>query len=199
MQEEVLCCPIHFQCFDQSFSPMSICKPPKPACSSVGPALLEQLDALYGYALALTQSQVEAEDLVQETCLRALRGAAQLRPDSHWKNWLFTILRHVFLNQRRSRQVRATTLSLEAEETPDAAWKDERTKDPQAVLVQQIERAQVQAALASLPTPYREVLVLREFENLSYQQMAEVLGCPIGTVMSRLGRAREKLKAALEQ
>ena len=198
MPEVALRRPIHSQCLNQSFSPMPMFKPPVLACPLVRLSLLEHLDALYRYALALTELRTEAEDLVQETCLRALRAEAQFRPGGSLKSWLFTILRHVFLNQKRSRQARAVTLSLEAREAPDAVWRNARTEDPHTMLVQQVERAQVQAALAALPIHDRELLVLREWENLSYGEIAEVLHCPIGTVMSRLGRAREKLRAALE-
>lgn len=165
----------------------------------VEPMLLDHLDALYGYAVMLTKSRTEAEDLVQETCLMALRAVSQLRPDSHLKSWLFTILRHLFLNQKRKGEARVKILSLETEDTAEIARKDEQADDPYAVLVRQIEREQVQAVLATLPDVYREVLVLREFEGLSYQEIAQVLGCPAGTVMSRLGRAREKLRLAWEQ
>lgn len=170
-----------------------------PSRHQVDDALLDHLDALYGYALVLTHSRTEAEDLVQETCLRAIRASAQLQPQSHLKSWLFTILRNLFLNQIRKGRTRSEVIQIDAEETSEAAWQDERADDPYARLVKQVERKQVQAALASLPDVYREVLVLREFEGLSYQEMAQVLECPAGTVMSRLGRARERLKSALEQ
>ena len=176
---------------------MSVYKPP-PTRPLVGPALMQHLDALYGYALTLTRSRSEAEDLIQETCLRALRAEARLQPDSHLKSWLFTILRNLFFNQLRQSPTRFEMMEIDAEETPEAAWNEQRGDDPHTVLLQRTEREQVQAALASLPDIYREVLVLREFEELSYGEIAEVLGCPAGTVMSRLGRAREKLKVALE-
>ncbi len=154
--------------------------------NSLGPALLEHLDALYGYAvMPLTRTHVQAEDLVQETCLRALQAEATLQPDSHLNSWLFTILRNLFLNQVRRGSTRAAILEINAEETSEAAWHKERGDDPDTAFARQWERQRVQAALASLPALYREVLVLREWEGLSYEEMAQVLNCPIGTVMSR--------------
>ena len=185
-------------CIDQSSSSMSLCKPPLAAHSVVGPALLEHLDALYGYARVLTHSHAEAEDLVQDTCLRALRAEARLRPESHLKSWLFTILRNLFLNHLRKGPARAVPMEIDSEETPEAAWRQKREDDPETVLLRQTEGQQIRAALASLPALYREILVLREFEGLSYGEIAEVLHCPMGTVMSRLGRAREKLKSILQ-
>ena len=184
-------------CVDQNSILMSPARSQPAAHPVVGPALLEHLDALYGYALGLTRSHIEAEDLVQETCVRALRAEENLQPNSHMKSWLFTILRNLFLNQLRHAPTRAAILEIDAEETSEAAWQQERGDDPDTLLVRQWEREQVQVALASLPALYREVLVLREWEGLSYQEIAQVLGCPVGTVMSRLGRAREKLKNAL--
>ncbi|MBV9037597.1 MAG: RNA polymerase sigma factor [Acidobacteriaceae bacterium] len=176
---------------------MCACESPPAISPPVGPALLEHLDSLYSYALALTRSRTEAEDLVQETCLRALRAEAQLRPASHLKSWLFTILRNLFFNHLRNGSARFEAYSLDTEGTDEAARCDKRAVDPQAALLRQVERQQVQAALALLPAVYREVLVLREWEGLSYSETAQVLGCPIGTVMSRLGRARGILKETL--
>ena len=184
-------------CVEQNSSLIPLAEPLPAAHAAVGPALLEHLDALYGYALVLTRSHIEAEDLVQETCLRALRAEASLQPNSQLKTWLLTILRNLFLNQLRHAPTRAAVLEIDAEETSEAAWQQERGDDPNTVFVRQWEREQVQVALASLPALYREVLVLREWEGLSYQEIAQVLDCPAGTVMSRLGRAREKLKDAL--
>ena len=185
-------------CVEQNSALMLLTEPPSADHAVVGPALLEHLDALYGYALVLTRSHSEAEDLVQETCVRALRAEGNLQPNSNLKSWFFTILRNLFFNKLRHAPRRAATLEIDAEETSEAAWQQERRDDPDTVFVRQWEREQVQVALASLPALYREVLVLREWEGLSYQEIAQVLGCPVGTVMSRLGRAREKLKNALQ-
>jgi RNA polymerase sigma-70 factor, ECF subfamily len=142
-------------------------------------------------------ARAEAEDLVQETCVRALRAEATLRPNSQLKSWFFTILRNVFLNQRRQAPTRAAMLAIDAEETSELAWQQHRGDDPDSLFLKNWEREQVQIAVASLPALYREILVLREWEDLSYEEIAQILGCPLGTVMSRLSRAREKLKSAL--
>ena len=190
------CIDILSRCIEKDSSPVKTCEP-VPVVRPVGPALLQHLDALYGYALMLTRSQAEAEDLVQETCVRALRAEATLRPNSQLKSWFFTILRHVFLNQRRQAPTRAAMLAIDAEETSEAAWQQNGGDDPDSLFLKNWEREHVQIAVASLPALYREILVLREWEDLTYEEIAQILGCPLGTVMSRLSRAREKLKSAL--
>jgi RNA polymerase sigma-70 factor (ECF subfamily) len=159
---------------------------------------LEHLDGLYGYAMTLTRNKAEAEDLVQEAYLRAMRAFDRLRPDSNVKSWLFTILRNVHLNQIRHRQSGPPIVDMEDQfsDLPDTASSSEL--DPLGNYLATLKRQDVHRAIESLPSDYREVIILREFEDLSYQQIAEVLDRPIGTVMSRLGRAREKLKRVLE-
>ncbi|HTF64878.1 MAG TPA: sigma-70 family RNA polymerase sigma factor [Edaphobacter sp.] len=159
---------------------------------------LEYLDGLYGYAMTLTRSKTEAEDLVQETYLRAARAFDRLRPDSNLKSWLFTILRNVYLNQIRRRQSGPPIVEMEDQfsDLPDRA--SSSALDPLSAYLASLKRQDVHRAIESLPAVYREVIILREFEDLSYLEIAEVLNCPAGTVMSRLGRAREKLKRVLE-
>lgn len=164
-----------------------------------GQAALEHLDALYGYALALTRNQAEAEDLAQETYLRAMRAFGQLAPDSNLKSWLFTILRNIWLNQLRHARSGPQFIELDAEEESCAQWLDRAASDPHAILLQKVEREQVRAVIERLPRNHREVIVLRDLEGFSYQQIADILQCPAGTVMSRLGRARERLRALLSQ
>jgi RNA polymerase sigma-70 factor, ECF subfamily len=158
--------------------------------------LREYLDALYSYALVLSRNPSEAEDLVQETCLRALRAMERLRPDSNVKSWLFTILRNVWLNQIRQRKTVPETLDLDTDEhAADRAV--DTSKDPYAAYVSDFEREQVRHAIEQLPVEFREVILLREYEELSYEEIAEMLQCPVGTVMSRLARARAKLRDLL--
>jgi len=161
-------------------------------------AALEHLDALYGFAMALTHDRTEAEDLVQETYLRAVRAFGQLMPDSNLKSWLFTILRNVWLNQLRHAHSGPQFIELDAEAEGDhPQWLDRVANDPHVELMRKVERAEVRAALEQLPRLYREVVVLRDIEGFSYRQIAGIVGCPAGTVMSRLGRAREKLRLLL--
>jgi len=158
--------------------------------------LNDYVDGLYSYALVLSRNRTEAEDLVQETCLRALRAMERLRPDSNAKSWLFTILRNIWFNQLR--QWRTTPEMVELDLDGDGPNKAvDTTKDPHATYVSNVEQAQVRSAIQQLPVEFREIILLREYEELSYQEIAAVLECPVGTVMSRLARARSKLRDLL--
>ncbi len=162
-------------------------------------AALEHLDALYGFAMVLTRNCTEAEDLVQETYLRAARAFGRLVPDSNLKSWLFAIMRNIRLNQVRREHSGPQFVEMDAEEESRWRWLDNSANDPHTVLLQKVEREQVRAAIERLPTHYREVILLRDIEGFSYQQIAGILQCPAGTVMSRLGRARERLRTLLVQ
>jgi len=164
--------------------------------SSFGQAALEQIDALYGYALTLTRDRTEAEDLVQETYLRAVRAFGQLAPNSNLKSWLFVILRNAWLNQLRHARIGPSFVELEAEEA-NASWTDSRAIDPYVLYLRKLERQEITQAIESLPTLHREIVVLRDIEGFSYQEIATMLDCPAGTVMSPLGRARKKLRQIL--
>jgi RNA polymerase sigma-70 factor (ECF subfamily) len=156
----------------------------------------EYLDGLYGYAMVLSRNNTEAEDLVQETCLRALRAIGRLRADSSVKSWLFTILRHLWINQLRQRRTAPHLVELDADQN-GAYEPADAAQDPLTRYVNRVEREQVRAAIQQLPLPFREIILLREYEELSYQEIAALLDCPPGTVMSRLARARSKLRDLL--
>lgn len=158
-----------------------------------GHAALEHLDALYGYAMTLTRDTTEAEDLVQETYLRATSAAKRPNGDSNLKGWLFVIMRNAWLNQLRHQNSGPRFVELEPNEQPV----DEMQETPHVVYLRKLERKQVQEAIESLPHAYREIVVLRDIEGFTYQEIAMVLNCPAGTVMSRLGRARGKLRKLL--
>lgn len=160
-------------------------------------AALEHLDSLYGYALTLTRDQTEAEDLVQETYLRAVRSCGQLIPNSNLKSWLFVIMRNAWLNQIRHLNSGPRFVELDAQEAKQALHASRSGDDPYLLYTRKLERAEIQAAIAELPSRYREIIVLRDIEGFSYQEIATMLSCPAGTVMSRLGRARGKLRQAL--
>jgi RNA polymerase sigma-70 factor, ECF subfamily len=155
----------------------------------------EYLDGLYSYAVVLSRNRAEAEDLVQETCLRALRAMGRLRSDSNIKSWLFTILRNIWLNQVRQSQ-NAQTVELDADGT-DAKSPVDTAKDPLAEYLSNVEQEQVRTAIQQLPLEFREIIILREYEELPYEEIARLLDCPVGTVMSRLARARSKLRDLL--
>ncbi len=160
-------------------------------------AALEHLDALYGYALALTRDRAEAEDLVQETYLRASRSLGQLVPDSNLKSWLFVIMRNAWLNQLRHKRSGPRFVELDGGEGDVLDLPDHLAVDPYVVYLRKLEREEIRSAIESLPNVYREIIVLRDIEGFSYQQIAGLLECPAGTVMSRLGRARAKLRRLL--
>ena len=157
---------------------------------------LENIDGLYSYALLLTRNRAEAEDLVQETYLRAIKAIGRLRPDSNVKSWLFTILRNIWFNRLRQWRTAPEIVELEPDGTGQNGAADS-TKDPHATYVSNTEREQVRTAIQQLPIEFREIIILREYEELSYQEIATILECPLGTVMSRLARARSKLRDLL--
>lgn len=156
-----------------------------------GHASLEHIDALYGYAMALTRNTTEAEDLVQETYVRAT-GAANQPDGVYLKSWLFVIMRNAWLNQLRHNLNGPQFVDLDTTEQSL-----EQVSNPHVLYLRKLEREQVREAIEGLPVAYREIIVLRDIEGFSYQEIATVLQCPAGTVMSRLGRAREKLRNAL--
>jgi RNA polymerase sigma-70 factor (ECF subfamily) len=156
----------------------------------------EVFHGLYGYAMVLSRDRTEAEDLVQETCVRAIQAIENLRPDGNVKSWLFTILRNIWLNQLRQQRTAPKMVELDVDEST-AEIAVEPSKDPHALYVSKVEREQVREAIQQLSAEFREIIVLREYGELSYQELASVLGCPAGTVMSRLGRARSKLRLLL--
>src|ERR1700722_15922137 len=123
---------------------------------------LEHINALYGYALMLTRNSVEAEDLVQETYVRALQAQHRLREDSNVKGWLFTILRNLWLNQIRTRKSRPTLVDGDGEDG-GADLLPGHSRNSQEILIDRENAEQVQAAIGKLSTEFREVILLREF------------------------------------
>ena len=158
-----------------------------------GHAAMEHIDALYGYAMALTHDAMEAEDLVQETYVRAASAANRSNLESNLKAWLFVIMRNAWLNQIRHKNSGPRFVELERGEPPTSVAHE----TPHVVYLRKLEREQVREAIRSLPDAYREIVILRDIEGFTYQEIATVLDCPAGTVMSRLGRARGKLRKLL--
>jgi len=155
--------------------------------------VLPHLDAAFNYARWLTRNDAEAEDVVQDACVRAMRFFSSLRHEDA-RAWLFTIVRNTWYSRvSRAAGVReGTSLEEAAAEPADGAL------DPEEQLMQQHTVARVRAALEQLPLDFREVIVLREIEGLSYKEIAAVVRVPIGTVMSRLARGRERLLSLLK-
>ena len=127
---------------------------------------------------------------------RAIPAMGRLRKGSNTKGWLFTILRNVWLNQLRKSRNRPQIIEMEGGDGV-ANSIAEPSKDSHDLYVSKLEAEQVRAAIQELAVDFREIILLREYEDLSYQEIASVLDCPVGTVMSRLGRARAKLRALL--
>jgi RNA polymerase sigma factor (sigma-70 family) len=164
-------------------------KPDGDAVERFRVVMLPHLDAAYGFACWLTRDPVEAQDVTQEAMLRALRYFHAFRGGDA-RPWLLRIVRNTWSDLRsRSGGERLPLEAVEAVADGGA--------DPEQSALAGDRRRHIAAALAALPTEAREVLVLREIEDLSYKHIASVLDLPIGTVMSRLARAREKLAAEL--
>jgi RNA polymerase sigma-70 factor (ECF subfamily) len=157
---------------------------------------LPYIDGLYGYAMAITRNPAEAEDLVQETYVRAIPAVRSLPPESNLKSWLFTILRNVWLNQLRRRRSAPGIVEID-QDGRSANIAGDASKDPYTLYMTRTERDRVRGAIQQLPLEFREIIILREYEELSYQEIASRLDCPPGTVMSRLARARARLRILL--
>ena len=153
-------------------------------------------DQLYNFAYWLTQNREETEDLVQETYAKALKGFSSFQPGTNFRAWMYRILRNTFLTSRTG--LKATmTVSLDAEEGGPALASERET--PETVLMERSDWQRVQTAIDDLPVAFREILLLCELEEMSYREIAETLSVPVGTVMSRLSRARRMLAERLRR
>jgi RNA polymerase sigma-70 factor (ECF subfamily) len=163
-------------------------------------AVFEQLamplfDRLYNFAHWLTRNREEAEDLVQETYVKALKGFSSFEPGTNFKAWIFRILRNTFLTSRTG--LKAATVPLDLQDN-DAALPVEN-ETPETILIDRTSERIMQEAIAELPVPFREILLLCEVEEMSYQDIAATLAIPMGTVMSRLSRARRALRSTVKE
>ena len=165
--------------------------------------MLGHLDALYGVSCRMTKSSAEAEDLVQDTVVKAMRAREQFTPGTNLKAWLLRILTNTFINRYRR-----GGLERDLFEGPDAdsltdGWVGANTmramRDPETQALSPLVEAEVQRALDDLPDEFRLAVVLSDIEELSYKEIAEAMGCPIGTVMSRLHRGRRMLQKTLRE
>lgn len=151
-------------------------------------------DSLYNLAHWLVRNKSDAEDLVQETYRKALVSFTSFQTGTNFRAWMFRILRNTFLSSC-ARLERRMTLSVGSE--PEVRELAVESETPEAILIERCNREQVQRAIDELPTHFREALVLCEVEELSYKEIAEILSIPIGTVMSRLLRARRAVRTSL--
>jgi RNA polymerase sigma-70 factor, ECF subfamily len=155
---------------------------------------LPLFDSLYNLAGWLMGNKGDAEDLVQETYLKACRGFASFQPGTNFRAWIFRILKNTFLSSCSTLERRMTDALLSDEDEPELAID---TKTPETVLMNRRNSQLVQRAICDLPVRYRDPLLLCDVEEMSYQEIADSLSIPIGTVMSRLSRARKAIRDSL--
>ena len=163
---------------------------------------LEHFDALYNTAVRLTRSTSEAQDLVQETYLKAYRFFHRFEPGTNIKAWLFTILRNTYINTyrrivRQQHQVDFEQISpFYADPAAPSEWQDRGSVEE---MLRHVVQDDVKRALDDLPEEYRVVVLLADLEDFSYKEIATIIDCPVGTVMSRLFRGRRLLRKNLEE
>ncbi len=186
---------------------MTSSKPFPDYVNQQGASFLEEaipyMDAVYGFAFRLAESQDSAEDLVQDTYFRAFRAWEQYTPGTRCKSWLFTICRNVFLSQRERGRRHDEILTETAYEDPRALSREapvfaaSKDNNPEGEFFRSIVDEEILRAIDELPDEYRMAVMLSDLEGLSYNEVAEILKVPVGTVKSRLFRGRRQLQARL--
>ncbi|HTR26279.1 MAG TPA: sigma-70 family RNA polymerase sigma factor [Terriglobales bacterium] len=149
---------------------------------------------LYNFAHWLTHDRASAEDLVQETYMKALRGFSSFQQGTNFRAWIYRILRNTFLTTQAGLKVSAL-VSLDSED--EKVVEPAAAETPESVLLARVEQETIQRALEELPLKFREIILLCDSEEMSYQEIADTLAVPIGTVMSRLSRARKAMRELL--
>jgi RNA polymerase sigma-70 factor, ECF subfamily len=162
---------------------------------------LTHLDAMYGVACKLARNPTEAEDLVQDAFVKAMRARDQFQAGTNLKAWLFRILTNTFINKyRRGGLERSVFDGPDADPLADG-WVGASTmrqlRDPESLALMPMVQDEIRRALDALPTEFRLAVVLSDVEEFSYEEIAQIMGCPMGTVMSRLHRGRKLLQRAL--
>jgi RNA polymerase sigma-70 factor (ECF subfamily) len=148
-------------------------------------------DSLYNFARWLVHNQNDAEDLVQETYLKALRGFGSFQPGTNFRAWMYRILRNTFLSSRSTVERRMTVAMDEEEDSPALPT---TFSTPESLLIERSGNHAIRYAIEQLPVIFREVILLCDVEDTSYREIAEILSIPMGTVMSRLARARRAVR-----
>jgi len=151
-------------------------------------------DSLYNFASWLVHNKSSAEDLVQETYLKALRGFASFQPGTNFRAWMFRILRNTFLSSCSTLDRRMT---VEIESEDDVPVLPATSTTPETLLIERSQQNAVRNSIDQLPVTFREVLLLCDVEDASYREISEILSIPVGTVMSRLARARKAVRESL--
>jgi RNA polymerase sigma factor (sigma-70 family) len=155
---------------------------------------MPHLDSLYNFASWLAHNQSNAEDLVQETYLKALRAFASFQPGTNFRAWMFRILRNTFLSSRSTLD-RRMTVEIDLED--DLPVLPATSTTPESLLIERSQQDAVRKAIEQLPVTFREVLLLCDVEDASYREISEILSIPVGTVMSRLARARKAVRESV--
>jgi RNA polymerase sigma factor (sigma-70 family) len=168
-------------------------KPPRKDDNLLAEALLPQLDAAYNFARYLSRNDNDAADVVQEAFLRALRYGDSFTGQNP-RAWLFAIVRNTFFSMRKGNISAESAVQFDEE-----SHREGEQPGPEAQMLKSADARIVTEALEELSVEYREVIVLREFDDLSYKEIARVTGAPVGTVMSRLARARDHLTRAIKR
>ena len=163
--------------------------------------ILEHLDMLYAVALRLTRNPADAQDLTQNTVLKALRFHSRFAEGTYIKAWLLTILRNTFINEYRRRTRRPTFVELTGAEpahdaSPDPEMQYEPLDQKPGTLLEHLDE-EVRTAIEELPPDFRRAVIMADLEDMSYKEIAEAMQCPLGTVMSRLYRGRKLLREQL--
>ncbi|MBK9262727.1 MAG: sigma-70 family RNA polymerase sigma factor [Polyangiaceae bacterium] len=163
--------------------------------------MLGHLDTLYTVSCRMTRSTTEAEDLVQDTIVKAMRARDQFEPGSNLKAWLLRIMTNTFINRYRRGGLERDLIDGPDADSLTEGWVGATTlrgmRDPETAALAPLVEAEVGRALDELPPEFRIAVVLSDIEELSYKEIADAMGCPIGTVMSRLHRGRKMLQSKL--
>jgi RNA polymerase sigma-70 factor (ECF subfamily) len=176
---------------------------PPPPAESFEVELLGQLDTLYSVSCRMTRSTAEAEDLVQDTVVKAMRSRDQYEPGTNLKAWLLRILTNTYINRYNRGGLERDLMNGPDIESLTDGWMSATTmramRDPETQALSPLVEAEVQRALDDLPAEFRLAVVLSDIEELSYKEISDAMGCPIGTVMSRLHRGRRMLQKSLRE
>jgi len=160
--------------------------------------VLQFLEPLFATAMRLTRNRADAEDLVQDTFVKAFRHAGQFKRGTNLRAWLYTILHNTWRNRRRDASRDTVEVDSDQVEQAAAGGGGEPVETPERILMRSTLDADLQAALDALPEAFRQAVWLRDVEELSYAEIADVLDVPIGTVMSRISRGRRALFERLQ-
>lgn len=159
---------------------------------------LPHLSQLYTAAVYLTKDKTEAEDLVQETYLSAFRFFDKFQPGTNCRSWLLTILRRLFINRYWHKKREPETVAwAEVELVYESMVEQGERADPERLLFSKLMNGEIESALKELPEEFRTALVLVDIEELTYEEAAQVMGCPVGTIRARVSRGRRMLQVRL--